>query len=124
LVKKACVQLRAAELPPAWAKVEETLPPRCTTKVEEIRSLREAVRAEIAEFRRAEALAYPIAGMVCLLVMAVAQGVIGGPQDLADYADTLSQAQLRALGFRRDGDTGDTRCPKKTTFGRVLHQVD
>jgi hypothetical protein len=124
LVKKACVQLRAAELPPAWAKVEQTLPPRCTTKVEEIRSLREAVRAEIPEFRRAEALAYPIAGMVCLLVMAVAQGVIGGPQDLANYADTLSQAQLRALGFRRDGDTGDTRCPKKTTFGRVLHQVD
>jgi hypothetical protein len=124
LVKKACVQLRAPELPPAWAQAEQTRPPRCTAQVQQIRSLWEAVRAEIPEFRRAEALAYPIAGMVCLLVMAMAQGVIRGPHDLANYADTLSPAQLRALGFRRDGATGETRCPKKTTFSRVLHQVD
>ena len=124
LVKKACVKLRAPTLTPAWAKVEETLPPRCTTKVAQIRSLLEAVRADIPEFRRAESLAYPIAGMICLIVMASAQGVTRGPQDLADYADTLSQAQLRALGFRREVESGDIRCPKKTTFGRVLHQVD
>jgi predicted transposase YbfD/YdcC len=124
LVKKACVQLRATELPPAWAQVERTLPPRGTTKVEQIRSLWEAVRADIPEFRRAEALAYPIAGMVCLLVMAAAQGVIRGPQDLAHYADTLSQDQLRALGFRYEVGGGLIRCPKKTTFGRVLHAVN
>ena len=136
LVKQACVQLRAsgleaglragsaAELPPAWAKGEQTPPPRCTTQVEQVRSLWEAVRAEVPEFRRAEALAYPIAGMLCLMVMAAMHGVIRGPQDWADYADTLSQAQLRALRFRREVDTGETRCPKKTTFGRVLPQVD
>ena len=124
MVKKACVKLRAPELPPFWAKVEEAVAARCTTQVKEIGSLREAVRAEVAEFRRAEALAYPLAGMICLMVMAAAQGVSRGPQDLADYADTLSQAQLRALGFRRDRDTGEIRCPKKTTFGRVLHEVD
>lgn len=124
LVKKACVKLRAPELAPAWAKVEATVPPCCTAKVGQIRSLREAVRTEIPEFRRAEALAYPIVGMICLMVMASAQGVTRGPQDLADYADTLSQAQLRALGFRRDVHTGDLRCPKKTTFGRVLQAVD
>lgn len=124
LVKKACVKLRAPDLPPAWAKVETAVPTRCTAKVEQIRSLMEAVRAEVTEFRRAEALAYPIAGMICLMVMAAAQGVIRGPEDLASYADTLSQAQLRALGFRRDEDTRDIRCPKKTTFTRVLHQVD
>ena len=124
LVKKACVKLRAPELAPAWAKVEATVPPCCTAKVGQIRSLREAVRTEIPEFRRAEALAYPIVGMICLMVMASAQGVTRGPQDLADYADTLSQAQLRALGFRRDVHSGDLRCPKKTTFGRVLNAVD
>ena len=124
LVKKACVKLRAPALAPAWAKVEATVPPGCTAKVAQIRSLREAVRSEVPEFRRAEALAYPIVGMVCLMVMASAQGVTRGPQDLADYADTLSQAQLRALGFRRDVHTGDWRCPQKTTFGRVLHAVD
>jgi hypothetical protein len=124
LVKKACLKLRAPELPAAWAKVEETVPPRCTAKVQSIRSLMEMVRAEVPEFRRAEALAYPMAGMICLMVMAAAQGVIRGPGDLADYADTLSQAQLRALGFRREVDSTDIRCPRKTTFTRVLHEVD
>jgi predicted transposase YbfD/YdcC len=47
-----------------------------------------------------------------------------GPQDLADYADTLSQPQLRALGFRMARDSQEIRCPKKTTFSRVLHEVD
>lgn len=124
LVKKACVKLRAPQLPPAWAKVEEAVSVRCSAKVEQIRSLMQAVREDVPEFRRAEALAYPVAGMVCLTVMAVAQGVVCGPQDLADYADSLSQAQLRALKFRADPHTRDIRCPKKTTFTRLLHEVD
>ena len=124
LVPRACVQLRAPHLPQAWAKVEEAVPVRCTAKVEQIRSLREGVRAEVPEFRRAQALAYPLPGLICLMVMASAQGVVRGPQDLADYADTLSQAQLRALKFRADPETGDIRCPKKTTFTRVLHELD
>jgi len=36
----------------------------------------------------------------------------------------LSQPQLRALGFRRDQRTRRYRCPKKTTFTRVLARVD
>jgi hypothetical protein len=124
LFKKACVKLRAPELPPSWAKIEEAVAVRCTAKAGQIRSLMEAVRAEVQEFRRAEALAYPMAGMICLMVMAAAHGVMRGPEDLANYADSLSQPQLRALGFRRDRDTGEIRCPKKTTFTRVLHQVD
>lgn len=123
LVKKACVKLRAAQLPPAWAPVEAALPPRCTAKSAQIRSLMESVWREIPEFRRAQALGYPVAGLVCLTVMALAQGVARGPQDLAQYADTLTQAQLRALRFRSDAD-GLIRCPKKTTFTRCLHGVD
>ncbi len=34
--------------------------------------------------------------------MAMATGVRLGPEDLAQYADTLRQPQLRALGLRRD----------------------
>jgi hypothetical protein len=124
LVKKACVKLRAPQLPADWAKVEEAVPPRCTGKVQQIRSLMESVEKEVPEFRRAQALAYPLPGLICLMTMAAAQGVVRGPQDLADYADTLTQAQLRALKFRADPDTGDIRCPKKTTFTRVLHEVD
>ncbi len=124
LVKKACVKLRAAQLPEAWAKVEEAQNPRCTAKAEEIRGLMESVEQEVPEFRRRQALAYPLSGLVCLVVMAMAQGVVRGPTDLAIYADTLSQAQLRALQFRRDRRSGKARCPKKTVFTTLLHQVD
>ena len=123
LVKKACVKLRAAQLPPDWASVEAAARVRCTAKAPEIRSLMASLLQEVPEFRRAQALAYPLAGLVCLMVMAAAQGVVRGPQDLADYADTLSQGQLRALRFRADPRTGEIRCPKKTTFTRVLHEV-
>lgn len=124
LIKKACVKLRAAQLPPEWAMVEEQAVVRCTSTVKEIRSLMESLRAELPEFRRAQALGYPLAGMVSLIIMAMATGVRQGPDDLAQFADTLSQPQLRALGFRRDKRTLWYRCPKKTTFTRVLAQVD
>lgn len=124
LVKKACVKLRAPELPPDWAQVEESASVRCTAKAPEIRSLMDSVLQEVPEFRRAQALAYPLPGLVCLMVMAAAQGVVRGPDDLAAYADTLREGQLRALRFRADPHTRRIRCPKKTTFTRVLHQVD
>jgi hypothetical protein len=124
LVKKACAKLRAAQLPPEWAKVEEAARVRCTAKAPEIRSLMESLLQEVPEYRRAQALAYPLPGLVALMVMAAAHGVVRGPQDLADYADTLSEGQLRALRFRADPHTRDIRCPKKTAFTRVLHEVD
>lgn len=125
LVPKACAKLRAGHLPEAWAKVEQAVPVHCTAKAQQIASLLTAVQQEVPEFRRAQGLAYPLAGLVCLMVMAAAQGVVRGPQDLADYADTLSAAQLRALKFRaQPGQPRVIRAPKKTTFTRVLHQVD
>jgi hypothetical protein len=124
LAKKARVKLRAEHLPAPWAQVEQTARIRCTAKARQIRSLMEAVQAEIAEFRRKQALAYPVAGLICLIVMATAQGVVRGPTDLESYADTLSQAQLRALRFRACPHTGEIRCPKKTVFTTLLHSVD
>jgi hypothetical protein len=124
LVKKACVKLRAPQLPESWAKVEEAQRPRCTAKAEQIHGLMESIEKEVPEFRRRQALAYPLAGLICLVVMAMAQGVVRGPADLAIYADTLSQAQLRALKFRRNRHTGEIRCPKKTVFTTLLQEVN
>ena len=125
LTKKACLKLRAPQLPEDWAEVEAAASARCTAKVQQIGSLMEIVEQEAKEFRRAQALGYPIAGLICLMVMALAQGVVRGPQDLADYADTLSNGQLRALGFRsKPGHPRQLRAPKKTTFTRVLHHLD
>jgi len=124
LVKNARVKLRAAQLPLPWAVVEAQARARCHHTVKEIRSLMATLRRDLPEFRRAQALGYPVAGMVCLIVMALATGVRQGPDDLEKYADTLSQPQLRALGFRRDRQTGRPRSPQKTTFTRVLAGVD
>jgi hypothetical protein len=124
LVKKACVKLRAARLPDEWAGVEADVRPRCIQTVKEIGSLMETLDRNLPEFRRAQSLGYPVAGLAALTVMAMASGVRKGPDDLADYADTLTQSQLRALDFRRDRQTGRHRCPKRTTFTRFLAGVD
>jgi predicted transposase YbfD/YdcC len=123
LVKKACVKLRAPELPAEWTCAESDLIPRCRVQAREIRSLMAWLRQELVEFRRPQALAYPLAGMIALIVMAMATGVRKGPDDLAQYADTLSQGQLRALRFRAARGTGRIRCPKKTVFHTVLNAV-
>ncbi len=124
LVKNACVKLRAAELPAPWACVLSKVQPRCTAKAGEIASLMERLGREIPEFRRKQALAYPIAGMLALVAMAIFSGVTKGYEDLADYAATLSQGQLRALKFHLDPHTGRVRRPQRTCFQRVLTEVN
>ena len=124
LTRGACKKLRAENLPPPWACAQVEVAPRCTVKAGEIRSLMDHLIEEVLEFRRAQALAFPVAGLVALTVMAMATGVRLGPQDLADYADTLSQGQLRALRFRRDPNTGEVRYPKKTVFHTFLSTVE
>lgn len=124
LVKNACGKLRAVELPAAWAGIESKVQPRCTAKAGEISSLMTRLDREIPEFRRKQGLAYPIAGMLALIAMAVFSGVTQGYDDLADYAATLSQGQLRALKFHLDPRTKRVRCPKRSSFAYVLTQVD
>jgi hypothetical protein len=78
----------------------------------------------VPEFRSKEALAYPLAGFLALIALAMFSGVRRGPQDLAAYAATLSQGQLRALGFRTSRHTGRIRCPGESTFKRLLPRID
>ena len=124
LVKNACGKLRAVELPAPWVGVVSKVKPRCRAKAGEITSLMTRLAREIPEFRRKQGLAYPIAGMLALIAMAVFSGVTKGYDDLADYAATLSQGQLRALRFHLDPHTKRVRCPKRSSFAYVLRQVD
>src|SRR2546425_284493 len=124
LLPHAARKLCADRLPPAWQGGEEKASPRCTAKAPPMRSLVEHLRAQVPEFRRQEALAYPLAGFLALIALAMFSGVRRGPQDLAEYAATLSQGQLRALGFRTDKHTGRIRCPGESTFKRMLPQID
>jgi len=124
LCPHACRQLRASTLPPDWQSVEQNARPHCTAKAREVRSLVEHLRAEVPEFRAKEALAYPLAGFLALIALALFSGVRRGPQDLAEFAATLSPGLLRALGFRTDRRTGRIRCPGESTFKRMLPRID
>jgi hypothetical protein len=124
LEQRACARLHAPTLPEAWAGVEAAVAPRCTARAAPMRSLVEHLWAEVPEFRRKEGLGYPLAGLLALIALAMFSGVRRGPQDLADYAATLSQGQLRALRFRCHPGTTRVRCPERTTFERVLAAVD
>jgi predicted transposase YbfD/YdcC len=124
LVPNACGKLCAGQLPLEWKRIEENAAPRCTAKARQMRSLVEHLRAQVPEFRSKEALAYPIAGFLVLIALAMFSGVRRGPQDLAEYAASLSPGQLRALGFRTKRGTTRLRCPGESTFKRVLPQID
>jgi hypothetical protein len=104
--------------------VEEKALAHCTAKAPQMRSLVEHLRAEVPEFRSKEALAYPMAGFLGLIALAMFSGVRRGAQDLAEFAATLSQGQLRALGFRTDKHTGRIRCPGESTFKRMLPRIN
>jgi hypothetical protein len=96
LTRDALRRLRATALPPAWAVVEATVAPRCQASTAQVRSLLEHLRA-VPEFRRKQSLAYPLPGLLALIAMATFCGVVRSQRDLASFALTLSQAQLRAL---------------------------
>lgn len=123
LVKNAPQKLRADQLPEAWAVVEDKVKPRCTAKSAELKALTDHL-AKIPEHRSKCALGYPLAGMLALIAVAVFCGVVRGKKDLAAFARTLSQPQLRALRFRSDPKTRRIRCPGVTTFFRILNEVD
>jgi hypothetical protein len=115
LERGALGHLRAPSLPAAWAVVEAAAAPRCRASVPQLR--------RVPEFRRRQALAYPLPGLLALIAVATFCGVVRGQRDLAAFARTLSQGQLRALQFRLDQRTRRVRCPDETTFHRVLTQV-
>jgi predicted transposase YbfD/YdcC len=123
LCKGAAQKLRAPALPQPWAAVEKTVAPRCRASAPQIRSLIGHL-SDLPEFRRRQSLGYPLPGMLALIAMALFCGVVRGQRDLAAFARTLSQGQLRALKFRSSNHTGRVRCPDETTFFRVLDGVD
>lgn len=123
LEKGACLKLRGRVLPESWAAVEARTPPRCRATPLQIMSLM-ALLEEVPEFRRQQALRYPVAGVLALIAIASFAGVVHGQRDLAAFAGTLSQAQMRALKFRMVPRSKRREAPGETTFMRVLAGVD
>ncbi len=123
LVAGARRKLRAAKLPPAWAATEARVPPRCRDSTQRLRSLAEHF-ARVRDARSRRSLRYPLPGLLALIAAAAFCGISRGPVELAAFARTLSQGQLRALRFRPDRHTRRFTAPSETVFTRVLAAVD
>jgi hypothetical protein len=115
--------LCADHLPAALAVVVESkVPPLPAMRVGALRSLRDHFAA-VPDFRgRVES--YPLSGALAMVACAHLCGAPRGHRDLKAFARRFTQAQLRALGVRRNPKTGRYPSPSKATFGRVLQAVD
>ena len=123
LKKNARRSLCVEHLPAALAAVVESrMAPRPTLRAGELRSLREHF-ASVPDFRgRVES--YPLSSALAMVACAYLCGAPRGHRDLKAFARRFTQAQLRALGVRRNPKTGRYPSPSKATFGRVLRAVD
>jgi hypothetical protein len=117
-------RLLAAEwMPPSWQAGELEKKVRCRTDVSNLKTVREHFET-VSDYRTGANWRYTLSGLLTLIFCATLSGVSLGQRDLAEYCEDLSQSQLRALGFRRNRETGWIPCPKETTFFRVLSKTD
>jgi len=114
--------LRAEPLPPQWAALEAAVMPRCAYGVEALARMMEYFR-RVKDWREV-AKRYPCASLLAVVLCATLCGVMRGQRDLAAFAQGLTQAQRRALRFRKDRRTGKYPAPKETTFYRLLTNVE
>ena len=100
----------STELPASWAEVEGRIAPRCTQTCPQLSSLREHFMS-VPDTRSRKSLHFPMSGMLTLIACAAMSGVARGQRDLAAFGRTLSQHQLRALGFRPSPRAGGKLLP-------------
>lgn len=121
LVANARRSLQAEHLKPALAAVEQQVVPRCHYPVKKIQELNRQFKA-VPEYRQ-RVESYPLWSLLTLLLLATLCEAPRGQKDLVKFAKRLTQAQRRALGFRRQRQ-GRYPAPSQATFSRLLKQVD
>jgi hypothetical protein len=121
---EALEQLRAPELPPGLADPQGCLPPACPVATAGLDPLWECFHQCMTDPRRARGIRHKLAGVLCLMALAVAAGC-QGPHAIAQFAQSLNHAQRRALRCRpRPGKPGQCDVPCERTFRRLLKKVD
>jgi len=117
--------LRAETMPEPWAAFEKRLPAKRVADrlgVNRLLSLFEALH-QIPDKRRTNGRQYPQACCLCMLIC----GNLAGCKTLeqvAEFASTLTQPQLRALRSWKNPKTNRYQAPKKTTLWRIAAGVD
>jgi len=113
--------LQAEHLKPELAGVEAKVPPRCTHRAKEIRSIVEHFK-KLPEYRgRVES--YPLFSLGALILLAMLCEAPRGQKDLEKFARGMSKAQRRALGIRRNPQARYP-APSQSTFSRFFVGID
>jgi hypothetical protein len=121
LIPNARRSLQAEHLKPALAQVENKARPLCDRKVKEIRAITDHFKS-VPEYRQ-RTESYPVWSLLSLMLLAMLCEAPRGQKDLAKFARRLTQAQRRALGFRRNPQ-GRYPTPSQSTFSRLLQKLD
>jgi hypothetical protein len=124
LARGACRSLQAEHLKPALADVEAASSPRCTESPAELKNLSAMFRERVPEYRNRKRCIYPVHALLGIMAAAYLADAPRGQKDLEVFAKSLSQAQLKALGVRRDTKTGGCSSPDQTTFSRMMSNVN
>ena len=120
----ALEQVRAAELPSAWADPQGPLPPACPVPTARLDSLWECFRKQMTDPRKAKGVRHKRAGFLTLIALAVAAGC-QGPHAIAEFAKSLNHAQRGRLRCRpRPDQARQYDVPSERTFRRLLKKVD
>lgn len=116
--------LKARVLPEVYAVVEEKTQVICEETAEELEETRGCFE-KVSDWRHKMG-DYPCAGLIALVASASLCKVQRGQRDLAAYARTLTQEQLKALKFpkKKRGKRRCYRAPGETTFYRLLNGID
>lgn len=114
--------LKARRLPDWLNALEVEQGPACAATEEELRGMVKHF-GSISDWRTRLG-DYPLPGLVALVACATLSGVQHGQRDLAAFAATLTNHQMKALGFRKKGHPRRYQPPKETTFFRLLNKVN
>jgi len=122
---EACEILRTEELPDELKIHEKSLPAKTVARrvgTEGMRSLFSAFK-KLPDARRGEGKRYSIACCFSIILCSVLAGC-KGVRECAEFANSLSQPQLRALKSWRNRKTKKFTAPTATTFWRVAEAMD
>ena len=120
----ALEQVRAPELPPAWADPQGPLPPACPVGTARLDSLWQCFHKQMTDPRHPRGVRHKLAGFLALVALAVAAGC-KGPHAIAEFAQSLHHGQRRRLRCRpRRGRPREYDVPSERTFRRLLGKVD
>ena len=123
LDRAAWQSLPAPQLPPSLAVYVRPQPKRCTVPANHLAGLLDRLK-DIPDPRGRKGRYVPWRSVLGIITLAKLAGVPGGPSDIANFAQRLSQPQRRNLGCLRDEQTGLYTVPSESSYQRALVRVD